>query len=70
MNLGKERSWFVEQITRDVRFLQRLKIMDYSLLIGIQSLRQLPDNKAVVADTADRPLTSQSLRSFVSSVKR
>ncbi|XP_040577344.1 uncharacterized protein [Lepeophtheirus salmonis] len=35
LRLGNQRSWFVEQLSRDVEFLQRLDIMDYSLLVGI-----------------------------------
>lgn len=58
ISLGKERAWFIEQIHRDVRFLQRLQMMDYSLLIGIQSKMH------------DHESSGQTLSSFVSSVKR
>ncbi|KAK4696755.1 hypothetical protein P7C71_g1219, partial [Lecanoromycetidae sp. Uapishka_2] len=34
----KKKSLFVEQMKRDVALLQRLKIMDYSLLVGIHDL--------------------------------
>ena len=34
--LGEEREWFVRQIARDAEFLRRNKIVDYSLLVGIQ----------------------------------
>lgn len=39
LDLGPEkRAFFEEQTKRDVELLQRLKIMDYSLLIGIHSI--------------------------------
>ena len=34
--LGEEREWFVRQIARDAEFLRKNKIVDYSLLVGIQ----------------------------------
>lgn len=34
----KKKSLFIEQMKRDVALLQRLKIMDYSLLVGIHDL--------------------------------
>ncbi|WFD41879.1 1-phosphatidylinositol-4-phosphate 5-kinase [Malassezia psittaci] len=40
LELGPEkRSMFAQQLRRDVELLQRLKIMDYSMLIGIHDLR-------------------------------
>ncbi len=39
MGLEKKRL-FLEQLNKDVRLLQKLKIMDYSLLIGIHDLRK------------------------------
>lgn len=35
-----KKTTFVEQMQRDVRLLQRLKIMDYSLLVGIHDLER------------------------------
>ena len=90
---------FMEQLNRDVRFLCRLGIIDYSLLIGIKSLRRpstqqnpfrvfenpselLPQAATETArnnsatsrlsnqNFDERPLTSQSIAEFVSSVKR
>jgi 1-phosphatidylinositol-4-phosphate 5-kinase len=34
----EKRKLFIEQMERDVRLLQRLKIMDYSMLVGIHDL--------------------------------
>lgn len=34
--MGEERQWFMKQIARDAEFLRRNKIVDYSLLVGIQ----------------------------------
>ncbi|KAF2085342.1 SAICAR synthase-like protein [Saccharata proteae CBS 121410] len=36
----EKRRMFVEQMERDVKLLQRLKIMDYSLLVGIHDLER------------------------------
>ena len=60
--------WFLEQLTRDVRFLQRLRRIDYSLLIGIQPFRN--DDLDMPEAKGQRPATGQSLQSLVSSVKR
>jgi hypothetical protein len=35
MHLGQKKKQFIEQLTRDARFLASLNIMDYSLLVGI-----------------------------------
>ena len=75
LRLGREGPWFLEQITRDVRFLQRIQRMDYSLLIGVQPLRNIEAEKGVEEGSesevkVQRPPTGISLQSLVSSVKR
>ncbi|KAI1385752.1 SAICAR synthase-like protein [Hypoxylon trugodes] len=41
LELGlQKKQMFLQQLERDVRLLQKLKIMDYSLLIGIHDLRK------------------------------
>ncbi|XP_070760347.1 phosphatidylinositol 4-phosphate 5-kinase-like protein 1 [Enoplosus armatus] len=38
--LGQEKSWFANQVKVDAAFLQELNVLDYSLLLGQQSLHQ------------------------------
>ena len=46
INCGKEkREVFLAQLRRDVSLLQRLKIMDYSLLIGIHDVEKVNEEK-------------------------
>ena len=41
--LGEDRTWFLKQIARDTEFLRRNRIVDYSLLVGLQT--EFPENK-------------------------
>ncbi|KAI5794900.1 hypothetical protein FPQ18DRAFT_235526, partial [Pyronema domesticum] len=39
LSLGPaKKAWFIEQVQKDVKLLQKLEIMDYSLLLGIHDL--------------------------------
>ena len=56
---------FIEQLNRDVKFLQELNLMDYSLLIGIQKLSENSHN-----DAPDRGPNTQTFADLVYRVKR
>lgn len=40
INLGPEKSWFLEQVRSDAEFLQSLNVLDYSLLLARQPLHR------------------------------
>ncbi|XP_034025542.1 phosphatidylinositol 4-phosphate 5-kinase-like protein 1 [Thalassophryne amazonica] len=40
ISLGQQKSWFVEQVQKDVDFLRSLNVLDYSLLLGHQHLHR------------------------------
>ena len=50
--LGDERTWFVKQIARDSEFLRRNRIVDYSLLVGLQT--DFPENKEADLATTEK----------------
>jgi hypothetical protein len=57
LNFGPNRGWFVEQITRDIRFLRAHGIVDFSLLVGIQPKhheRSGPQNLAELVSSIKR----------------
>ena len=61
--LGPEaKSQFMEKLTRDVQFLCDLKIMDYSLLIGIHENKTIQINSTQLNDEQqqDQPILSSS----------
>lgn len=49
LDLGTHRESFVEQLERDVNFLSKEKLMDYSLLLGIYRPKQGEDVTSMVA---------------------
>ncbi|XP_067327869.1 phosphatidylinositol 4-phosphate 5-kinase-like protein 1 [Anolis sagrei] len=63
--LDEQRSWFVRQVELDTQFLKHLHVIDYSLLVGIQPLREDERilNKALVNIIARTTMSvNQSLR--------
>jgi Phosphatidylinositol-4-phosphate 5-Kinase len=46
IQLGPKRDTFLKQLEADARFLERLNIMDYSLLVGIHQRNESANNKA------------------------
>ncbi|XP_070614842.1 phosphatidylinositol 4-phosphate 5-kinase-like protein 1 [Erythrolamprus reginae] len=39
ISLGEDKPWFLQQVKLDTQFLKALHVMDYSLLVGLQPLR-------------------------------
>jgi hypothetical protein len=78
--LGPEaKSQFMEKLTRDVQFLCDLKIMDYSLLIGIHENKTLQinsnqlnnnnnDNEQQQQQSGDHPILSSSPKNDVDGI--
>ncbi|XP_062816242.1 phosphatidylinositol 4-phosphate 5-kinase-like protein 1 [Anolis carolinensis] len=63
--LDEQRSWFLRQVELDTQFLKRLHVIDYSILVGIQPLREDERilNKALVNIIARTTMSiNQSLR--------
>ena len=55
---------FIEQLSRDVRFLKGLNLMDYSLLVGIQAMNGSNSNYT------ERGINTPTFADLVFRVKR
>uniref|UniRef100_A0A3Q2DJ10 Phosphatidylinositol-4-phosphate 5-kinase-like 1 n=1 Tax=Cyprinodon variegatus TaxID=28743 RepID=A0A3Q2DJ10_CYPVA len=47
ISLGEDRSWLIQQVEIDTNFLQRLNVLDYSLLLAHQPLHQDERNQSL-----------------------
>ncbi|XP_068770917.1 phosphatidylinositol 4-phosphate 5-kinase-like protein 1 [Struthio camelus] len=64
ISLGTQRPWLLRQLELDSRFLEELRVLDYSLLLALQPLhadeRQPPGRLARAAQSLEQPSGRQS----------
>lgn len=65
-HLGPKKADFMSQVAKDARFLAKLNIMDYSLLIGIHDRDRR--GEAPIAPAAPAPVASTEMQSSASSL--
>uniref|UniRef100_A0A7S1CBN6 PIPK domain-containing protein n=1 Tax=Bicosoecida sp. CB-2014 TaxID=1486930 RepID=A0A7S1CBN6_9STRA len=73
MKFGEARKSFLTQVRRDCKFLAKLKIMDYSLLLGIhyRSKKDVPGvRRASIAPSGESTSLADSLAEFNKSLAR